>query len=101
MEELERAINEELGAFAKPLSTNPADLTRAKQKLIMAGLQARDGTYKSALTVGAALATGTSLSDIEHRQELISAVTADDIITAAGDLLQPTRSVTSFLLVDR
>lgn len=101
MEELEHAINEELGAFAKTLSTNPADLTRAKQKLIMAGLQARDGTYKSALTVGAALATGASLSDIERRQDLISAVTADDIITAASDLLQPTRSVTSFLLVDR
>ena len=37
MEELERAIDEEINDFAKTLSTTPADLTRAKQKLIMAG----------------------------------------------------------------
>ena len=101
LEELERAIDEELNAMAKILSKNPADLTRAKQKLIMAGLQARDGTYKAALTVGTALATGASLTDIEGRQDLISAATADDVIAAARDILQPTRSVTSFLLVDR
>lgn len=101
MEDLERSFNEEIDALAATLAKTPSDLRRAKQRLIMTGLQARDGTYKSALTVGIALATGASLSDIEGRQDLISAVTADDVIAAARDILQPTRSVTSFLLVDR
>jgi zinc protease len=101
LEDLERAIDEELNALAKTISKNPADLTRARQKLIMAGLQARDGTYKAALAVGAALATGAALTDFERRQDLISAVTPDDIAVAARDLFQPTRSVTSLLLVDR
>lgn len=101
LEELERAIEEELNTLAKTLSKNPADLTRAKQKLTMTGLQARDGTYKAALTVGAALVTGAALTDIEQRQDLISAVTADDIAAAVRDLFKPTRSVTSLLLVDR
>lgn len=101
METLERAIDEELQAFAENLVKFGSDLKRAKQKLIMTSLQARDGTYKSAMAVGAALATGASLSDIEHRQNLISAMTADDISSAAHDLLRSTRSVSSFLLVDR
>ncbi len=101
MEELEHAIDEELGAFAATLAKTPSDLWRVKQKLIMAGLQARDGTYKSALTVGAALATGATLTDIEQRQDLISAVTVDDIAAAARDVFKPTRSVTSSLLIDR
>lgn len=101
LEDLERAIDEELNALAKSISKNPADLTRARQKLIMASLQARDGTYKAALAVGAALATGAALTDFERRQDLISAVTPDDIAVAARDLFQPTRSVTSLLLVDR
>ena len=101
MEQLGGAIDEEINTVAKTLSTAPADLTRAKQKLIMAGLQARDGTYKAALTVGSALMTGAALNDIEQRQDLISSVTAEEIAVVAHDLFQPTRSVTSFLLTER
>lgn len=67
----------------------------------MASLQARDGTYEAALTVGSALMTGAALNDIEQRQDLISSVTAEEIAAVAHDLFQPTRSVTSFLLTER
>ena len=94
---LDRAIEEELKRFldAPPA---PADLERAKTRLIADAVYAQDNQASLARWYGAALATGESLEEIRTWPDRIDAVTAEQVRTVAAKWLRKSRAVTGYLL---
>ena len=77
---------------------DPAELTRARERLLLETAYAQDSLYWPARVFGAALATGGDIDQVEAWPTRIAAVTADDVLAAATRLLDPARSVTGVLL---
>lgn len=77
------------------------ELTSAKQRLATQAIYARDSLSGPARTLGAALATGLTVDDVEQWPERIEAVTAEQVVEAARAILQVERSVTGLLLPEK
>ncbi len=73
-------------------------LARAKQRLHADVIYSEDSPHGLANVVGAALATGHSLADVQSWPERIDAVTADEVQAAARRYLTTRNSVTGYLL---
>ncbi len=71
---------------------------RAKTRMISAAAYARDSLSGPAHIVGAALATGRSLDDVEHWPERIGAVTRDQVLAAARLVIRNNIAVTGVLM---
>jgi zinc protease len=78
----------------------PAELTRSKTKLIADAVYAHDSQASMARWYGAALATGSTVADVEHWPDRIRAVTAEQVQQAARQWLDKRRSVTGYLIKD-
>jgi zinc protease len=78
----------------------PAELTRSKTKLIADAVYAHDSQASMARWYGAALATGSTVADVEHWPDRIRAVTAEQVKQAARLWLDKRRSVTGYLIKD-
>lgn len=74
------------------------EVERAKDRIIAAAVYARDSLGGGARALGAALAIGLAVEDVEEWPERIRAVTADQVNAALKAVLDPGRSVTSELL---
>ncbi|QFR34004.1 pitrilysin family protein [Ancylobacter sp. TS-1] len=97
MEALEAALDEVLADFAAN-GPEPADLERAKTRLVAEAIYAQDNQATLARIYGAALATGSTAEDVRIWPDLVKKVTADEVREAARRWLVPARAVTSQLL---
>lgn len=76
------------------------ELEAARERLAIEAIYARDSLFGPARTVGQALTIGRTLEEVEAWPQRIRAVTVDDVLSAARQVLDPTRSVTGILLPD-
>jgi len=97
--QLEQAIDAAIADFIK--SDIPADeLERAKTRLIAEAVYAQDSQSRVAQWYGAALASGSTVAQVEEWPDRIRAVTADQVREAARKWLDKRRSVTGYLIKD-
>lgn len=74
------------------------ELAAAKKRLTIQAIYARDSLGGPARTLGGALATGQTVEDVEQWPERIGAVTAEQVVEAAREILRVERSITGLLL---
>jgi zinc protease len=97
VEDVEEAIDHEIGKLLETGVTED-ELSAAIKRLTRSAIFARDSVTAPARIIGASLATGISIDDIESWPDRIAKVTADDVRAAAKSVLAIERSVTSTLL---
>jgi len=97
MAELERRIEGELAKLLKD-GVTASEVERAKKRMQAQAVYARDSQSAGARTLGAALAIGMAVEDVESWPDRIGAVTVDAVNKAARAVLEDSRSVTSLLL---
>jgi zinc protease len=95
---IEAAIADEISLVLKDGVTDD-EIARAKQRLRIATVKARDSLSGPASLVASALATGRTLADVQAWPDRIDAVTAADIRRAARRVFDDRHSVTGRLLV--
>jgi zinc protease len=94
---IEAAVDAEIARLLKDGVTEE-EVARAKASLQAEAVKARDSLSGPARLVGAALATGSRIEDIEAWPDRIGAVTVADVNAAAKAVLDPNYSVTAILL---
>jgi len=97
VEQAEEALDK---AIAELLADGPSEdeVARAKQRLSAAAAFALDSLRGPAMALGAALAVGRTIEDVESWPKRIEAVTREEVLAAAKAVLRPEASVTSILL---
>jgi zinc protease len=97
VEDVEAAID---GQIAKLLDNGVSqdELSAAIKRLRRSAIFARDSVTGPARIIGASLASGFSIEDIESWPERVAKVTVEDVAKAARAVLRIERSVTSTLL---
>lgn len=73
------------------------EVEKAKQRLIDQTVYANDSAGSAAQILGRALATGSSVEDVEDWPNRVRAVTPEEVEAAAAAVLDPSYSVTSVL----
>ncbi len=96
VEAVEAALRAEIEAFLEAGVTTE-EVAQAKARLTAEAIYARDKVGAAPRVIGAALATGSTLADVEAWPERISAVTPEQVMAAARALIDPARSVTGVL----
>jgi zinc protease len=97
VEDLERAIDAEIGKVLTD-GVDEDELARAKKRMRASAVYARDSLRTGAQVLGAALANGGAVADVEAWPERVGAVTAGHVAAAARAVLKTNRSVTALLL---
>ena len=97
METLETRIEEELTKLLES-GVTASEVSRAKKRMRAQAVYARDSLSAGARVLGAALATGLSVDDVEAWPDRIGAVTVEQVNAAAKAVFKDGRSVTSLLL---
>jgi zinc protease len=97
MAEMEAAV-EALLADVKRNGVDAGDVERAKDRIIASAVYARDSLSAGARVLGAALAVGLTVKDVEDWPDRIRAVTPAQVDEALRTVLDPGKSVTSELL---
>lgn len=97
METLEAALDAAIATLATD-GPDPAELARAKTRLVAEAIYAQDNQATLARIYGAALATGSTAEDVKIWPDMVKAVTAEEVREAARRYLVPARAVTSQLL---
>ncbi len=97
LDEVQTAIDAEIAAIVKDGVTDK-ELESARNRFLRAMIFARDNQASMANLYGTALATGSTVGDIEEWPERIKKVTNADIQKVAAKYLAGGRSVTGFLL---
>lgn len=92
------ALDEVVAELAREGVTDK-ELQRAKTRLVADAAYAQDSQASLARMYGSALATGSSIADVERWPEAVEAVTAAAVMEAAQKL-DPRRAVTGQLLKD-
>ena len=100
MDALEMAVVAEITDIIKNGITED-EVIRAKERMVAEAVYARDSLSGGARALGAALASGLSVDDVESWPDNIAAVTAKQINEAAKALFDNNRSVTGLLLPAR
>ncbi len=95
--ELEAAISGELHRLVRE-GVDPDEVARSQDRMQAASVYARDSLSGPANIIGAALAIGQSLDDVEAWPKRIGEVSAADVDRAARNVLVERNSVTSVLL---
>lgn len=97
MDKLESALWSEVDKLLKTGVTEE-EVATARKRMLASAAYARDSLTGPAQTLGAALATGQSIDDVESWPVRIDAVTVDQVNTAARAVLSQTNHVTGLLL---
>ena len=100
MDALEMAVVAEITDIIKNGIT-AEEVIRAKERMVAEAVYARDSLSGGARALGAALASGLSIDDVESWPDNIAAVTPKQINEAAKALFDNNRSVTGLLLPAR
>ncbi len=95
----EAALDEALAAFLRT-GIDPEQLERIKMQLRAAQIYALDNVDGIANRYGRALASGLTIADIQAWPEILQAVTPEQIMAAAREVLRPESSVTGWLMSD-
>jgi len=97
--QFENAVDSVVAEIADK-GVTPEELERTKTRLIADAVYAHDSQASMARWYGAALATGSTVADVEHWPDRIRMVTAADVQNAARQWLRKERSVTGYLIKD-
>lgn len=96
-DEIEKALGDEVTKLLKDGVTEE-EVARAKSRMITAAAYARDGVSGPANAVGAALAVGETVDDIESWPDRVAAVDKDEVDAALKAVLSRPDHVTGLLL---
>ena len=99
LEKLQAAFDKDLARVLKD-GIRPEEVEKAKARLRASVAYSRDSLHTGAHVLGAALAVGLSVADVESWPQRIAAVTPEAVNAAARRVLDPDRSVTGLLLPD-
>jgi zinc protease len=97
MEKLVAGIETEIATLIAD-GVTPEELAHAKVQMEASAIFARDSSRRGARVIGAALASGRTIEDVESWPERIAAVTVEQISAAARFVLREERSVSAYLL---
>ena len=97
---IEDAIDSEIEKLLKDGVTQ-AELERARAGMLAAATYARDSVTRKARIFGRALVIGQTVEDIETWPQKVEAVTAEQVLDAARQVLDLRRSVTGLLLPEK
>jgi len=100
MAKLETAVEEEIRLIVEN-GPKEEDVRRAIERMQSEAVYARDSLSGGARAMGAALAAGLSIDDVESWPENIAKVKTEDILAAAKAVFNINRSVTGLLLPER
>lgn len=95
--EIEAAIDKVLAELAESGVTE-SEVERAKNRILAEAIYARDSLRAGAQVLGAALATGLTVDDVENWPDRISEVTSAAVEEALRAVIVPGHSVTAELL---
>jgi zinc protease len=79
---------------------DPAALARIKTQIRAADIYARDNVDGLARRYGEALTSGLTIADVEVWPDILQAVTAEDVLAAAREVLDRRQSVTGWLVAE-
>ncbi|MGV6848669.1 MAG: M16 family metallopeptidase [Marinibacterium sp.] len=96
LQEAEDALDAALREFMVE-GIDPEQLARIKSQLRAQEIYERDSVDSIGNRYGRALASGLSIEDVQAWPDILQAVTEDDIMAAARDVLRPEASVTGWL----
>jgi len=96
-EEIERALEAQIAEILAD-GVMEEEVARAKSRMITAAAFARDGVSGPANALGAALATGGTIEDVESWPDRVAAVTKDQVDKALKAVLARPDHVTGLLL---
>ncbi|WP_119167209.1 M16 family metallopeptidase [Algihabitans albus] len=96
VEAVETALRAEIEA-ALDEGVTADEVREATTRLTAQAIYARDSVGAAPRIIGAALATGSTIEDLEDWPNRIAAVTAEQVTQALRDLIDPARSVTGIL----
>ncbi|MCG7494906.1 pitrilysin family protein [Thalassobius sp. Cn5-15] len=97
--EAEAALDQVLADFLSE-GVDPAHLERIKTQIRASEIYARDDVQGLANRYGRALTQGLTVADVQAWPDILQAVTADDVMTAARKVLNPKTSVTGWLMAE-
>lgn len=92
----EAAMDEAIAQFLKD-GVDPAALDRMKTQIRAEQIYARDNTGALANLYGEALAIGLTIADVQAWPDVLQAVTAEDVMAAAQEVLDRRTAVTGYL----
>ncbi|MBK0326215.1 insulinase family protein [Rhodobacteraceae bacterium F11138] len=93
----EEALDTALADFLRS-GVDPEHLDRIKMQLRASQIYALDNVDGIANRYGRALASGLTVADVQAWPDILQAVTPDQIMAAAREVLRPERSVTGWLM---
>lgn len=96
VEAVEAALRAEIEAVLQE-GVTADEVEQAKTRLTAQAIYARDSVGAAPRIIGAALATGSTLEDLEDWPNRIAAVTPEQVMQALGALIDPASSVTGIL----
>lgn len=96
LQEAEDAMDEVIETFLET-GVDPEQLERIKMQVRASQIYARDDVGQLANRYGRALTQGLTVEDVQAWPEILEAVTAEDIVTAARDVFDRDKSVTGWL----
>ncbi|WP_170562202.1 M16 family metallopeptidase [Ruegeria atlantica] len=99
LQEAEDAMDQAVADFIAE-GVNEEDLDRIKMQLRAAQTYARDNVDGIGNRYGRALTSGLTVEDVQAWPDILQAVTGDEIIAAAREVIQPETSVTGWLMHD-
>ncbi|WP_170411817.1 M16 family metallopeptidase [Ruegeria atlantica] len=99
LQEAEDAMDQVVADFIAE-GVNEDDLDRIKMQLRASQTYARDNVDGIGNRYGRALTSGLTVEDVQAWPDILQAVTADEIIAAAREVIQPETSVTGWLMRD-
>jgi zinc protease len=100
IEKVKTALMNEVAKLIKD-GVSEGEISRAKQRLQDEAIYARDSSRAGAQVLGAALAIGLTVDDVESWPERISAVTVEQVNAALAAVVNDKRSVTAILLPEK
>ncbi len=99
LQEAEDAMDQAVADFIAE-GVNDEDLERIKMQLRASQTYARDNVDGIGNRYGRALTSGLTVEDVQAWPDVLQAVTGEEIIAAAREVLQPETSVTGWLMRD-
>ncbi len=99
LQEAEDAMDQAVADFIEE-GVNQEDLDRIKLQLRASQIYARDNVDGIGNRYGRALTSGLTVEDVQAWPDILQAVTGEDIIAAAREVIQPETSVTGWLMRD-
>ncbi len=97
--DVEAAMDKVLADFLTD-GVDPAAFARIKTQIRAANIYARDDVDGLARRYGEALTSGLTIADVQAWPDVLQAVTEDDVMAAAREVLNRDRAVTGWLMAE-